>query len=257
MQDISRNSESAWPSWSFGGSGDHRPGTDKDFGDRSSVWVVVPAYNEATSIGDVVTSLRLEGYSVVVVDDGSEDATAEIARSADAIVLQHCQNLGQGGALQTGIAFCLRQGAQFICTFDADGQHRVDDIQRMWNCLICERLDVVLGSRFLGNSPGIPAFRRLLLRAAILFTWIHSGFRLTDAHNGLRLMRGEAASKLALRQLGMAHASEIVKEIARQKLAYSEIPVTILYTDYSKAKGQSGLNSIRIVMELIIGRMIR
>ncbi len=257
MQDISCNSESAWPNWSAGGSGDHRAETDKDFGDRISVWVVVPAYNEATSIGDVLTSLRLEGYSVVVVDDGSEDATAEIARSADAIVLQHCQNLGQGGALQTGIAFCLQRGAQYICTFDADGQHRADDIGRMWNYLIRHRLDIVLGSRFLGNSPQIPASRRLLLKFAVLFTRVHSGFRLTDAHNGLRLMRAEAAAKLTLRQLGMAHASEIVKEIARQTLAYSEIPVTILYTDYSKAKGQSGLNSIRIVMELIIGRMIR
>lgn len=250
MRDTSSNSQtSRLP-------GVHPP-DDHTFCGRASVWVVVPAYNEATSIGRVVTSLRSEGYNVVVVDDGSEDVTAAIARSTGATVLQHCQNLGQGGALQTGIAFCLRHGAEFICTFDADGQHHVEDIQRMWNCLIAQRLDVVLGSRFLGNSPGITALRKLLLKMALLFTWVHSGFKLTDAHNGLRLMRAEAASKLALRQLGMAHASEIIKEIARLKLAYGETPVTILYTDYSRAKGQSGLNSIRIVMELIIGRMIR
>ena len=256
MQDTCRNSQPSCASQSVD-SADRRHGNHEGFCDRASVWVVVPAYNEATSIGGVVKLLRLEGYKVVVVDDGSEDATGEIGRSAGAIVLQHCQNLGQGGALQTGIAFCLRYGAQFICTFDADGQHRVEDIQRMWNCLIDQRLDVVLGSRFLGNSPGMPASRRLLLKMAVLFTRFHSGFRLTDAHNGLRLMRAEAASKLALSQLGMAHASEIIKEIARQKLAYSEIPVTILYTEYSKAKGQSGLNSIRIIMELIMGRMMR
>lgn len=230
---------------------------DQVFGERTLVWVAVPAYNEATSVAAVVRSLRLEGYNVVVVDDASEDATAEMARSAGATVLQHSQNLGQGGALQTGIAFCLRRGARFICTFDADGQHRVEDIQRMLDCLIRQRLDVVLGSRFLGDSPGISALRRLLLKMAVLFTWAHSGLKLTDAHNGLRLMRAEAAAKLVLRQQGMAHASEIIKEMARQKLAYGEIPVTILYTDYSKAKGQSGFNSIRIVMELIIGRMMR
>jgi glycosyltransferase involved in cell wall biosynthesis len=225
--------------------------------DPRSLWIVVPAYNEAASIGRVVASLRLEGYSVVVVDDGSCDQTAEIARAAGATVLRHLLNLGQGGALQTGITFCLESGARYICTFDADGQHCAEDVGRMWERLLAGGYDIVLGSRFLGATPGMPLSRKLLLKMAVLFTRLHSGMKLTDSHNGLRVMTAEAASQLSLKQLGMAHASEIIDQIASLKLKYSEAPVTVLYTDYSKAKGQSALGSVRILMDLLIGRMLR
>jgi glycosyltransferase involved in cell wall biosynthesis len=218
---------------------------------------VVPAYNEAQSIGCVTSVLLSEGYSVVVVDDGSDDDTARVAGASGATVLKHCQNLGQGAALQTGIAFSLQFGAKFICTFDADGQHCVDDIRAMWTRLTQGELDIVLGSRFLGSPVGISLSRKLLLKAAVLFTRIHCGLKLTDTHNGLRLMRSEAASKLEFSQLGMAHATEILNQIAFHKLKYSEVPVTILYTPYSKAKGQTCLDSIRILADLVIGRMLR
>lgn len=220
-------------------------------------WVVIPAYNEAQSIGTVVRSLRAEGYPVVVIDDGSKDGTIWSARAAGAIVLRHDLNLGQGGALQTGIAFSLESGARWICTFDADGQHCVSDIAKMWDCLRRRNLDIILGSRFLGKSVGMRPARRLLLKAAILFTRLHSGLKLTDAHNGLRVMTAEAASRLQLRQMRMAHASEFIDEIVRRKLRYCEFPVTIMYTDYSKSKGQSGMGSIRILMDLIVGKMMR
>lgn len=222
-----------------------------------SLWVVVPAYNEAQSIGAVVSSLRAEGYKVVVVDDGSADKTGHVARSTGAIALRHDLNLGQGGALQTGIAFSLESGAQFICTFDADGQHSVADIAKMWDCLLTQNLDIVLGSRFLGECVGITRSRRLLLKLAVLFSRMHSGLRLSDAHNGLRVMTAEAAATLDLRQMRMAHASEIIDEIARQKLRFAEYPVIIAYTDYSRKKGQSGLGSVRILVDLIIGRVLR
>lgn len=220
-------------------------------------WVVVPAYNEAQSIGQVVGSLRAEGYPVVVVDDGSTDETGNAARAAGAIVLRHDLNLGQGGALQTGILFCLESGAKWICTFDADGQHCVADVAKIWDCLVTRNLDIVLGSRFLGNSIGMQPARKLLLKAAILFTRLHSGLKLTDAHNGLRMMTSQAASRLQLRQMRMAHASEFIDEVVRRDLRYCEFPVTILYTDYSKAKGQSGMGSLRVLVDLIVGRMMR
>ena len=223
----------------------------------SSLWVVVPAYNEAKSIASVVASLRSEGYTVVVVDDGSADETADLARSGGAIVLQHCQNLGQGGALWTGITFSFQQGAQLICTFDADGQHCIEDVRRMWNCLTANDVDVVLGSRFLGSTPGISFTRKLLLQFAVLFTKLQSGMDVTDAHNGLRLMRADAASRLDLKQLGMAHASEIIDRIADLQLRWLEVPVTIRYTEYSKRKGQSTLDSMNILVDLVIGRMTR
>lgn len=220
-------------------------------------WVVIPAYNEAPSVGAVVASLRAEGYRVVVVDDGSTDETTQAARSAGAVVLRHDLNLGQGGALQTGILFSIESGARYICTFDADGQHCTADIAKMSDCLTDGNFDVVLGSRFLGETVGMSRTRKMLLKAAVLFTRLHSGVKLTDAHNGLRIMTAAAAARLQLRQMRMAHASEIVDEIVRRKLCYCEFPVTIVYTNYSKAKGQSGTGSLRILMDLIIARMMR
>jgi polyprenyl-phospho-N-acetylgalactosaminyl synthase len=225
--------------------------------DSFPVSVVIPAFNESKSIGRVVSSLRSQGYSVVVVDDCSTDETAQVAQQHGAIVLRHVLNLGQGGALQTGIAYCVRSGASYICTFDADGQHRAEDVRTLWERLDSGRFDIVLGSRFLGEAHGISLSRRLLLKLAIRFTRMHSGLKLTDAHNGLRMMTGEVAARLRLSQLRMAHASEIIDEISRLNLNYAEAPVTIVYTDYSKAKGQSTLGSIRILIDLAIGRFLR
>ncbi len=222
-----------------------------------SVFVVVPAFNEGSAVGGVVRRLRTRGYTVVVVDDGSSDSTGEQARSAGAIVLRHSMNIGQGGALQTGIAFSVRSGARLICTFDADGQHAEDDIARVAAALIEKDVDVVLGSRFLGEAHGISRSRRVLLKAAVLFTRLHSGLKLTDAHNGLRMFRADAAARLALRQMGMAHASEIIDQIALHKFKYCEAPVTVNYTGYSKHKGQNSLGSIRIVADLVIGRFVK
>lgn len=221
------------------------------------MWIVVPAYNEAKAIRPVVSSLRAQGYPVVVIDDGSADDTAGAALETGAIVLRHLLNLGQGGALQTGLTFCLESGARYICTFDADGQHRAEDIAPMWERLVTGGFDIVLGSRFLGDARGISLSRTLLLKAAVLFTRMHSGLKLTDAHNGLRVMTAEAAARLKLKQMGMAHASEIVDQIAKLQLKYCEAPVSVIYTDYSKAKGQSALESIRILMDLIVGRTLR
>lgn len=225
--------------------------------DPRLVWVIVPAYNEAETIEGVVASLCSEGYTTIVVDDGSSDTTASLARRAGATVLRHSQNLGQGGALWTGITFALHHGAELICTFDADGQHRVQDVERMGRCLMDHGTDVVLGSRFLGGAYGIPFSRKLLLRLAILFTRIRSGLSLTDTHNGLRLMRADAARKLDLRQLGMAHASEIIERIGKLKFKVCEAPVTVHYTEYSVRKGQSSVDSIKILIDLLIGRIAR
>ena len=130
-------------------------------------------------------------------------------------------------------------------------------MRTLWERLISGQFDIVLGSRFLGQAPGISRSRRLLLSAAVLFTRLHCRLRLTDTHNGLRLMTAQAAARLKLKQMGMAHASEILDQISVLNLKYSEAPVTILYTDYSKSKGQSALASIGILIELTIGRMLK
>ena len=117
--------------------------------------------------------------------------------------------------------------------------------------------DCVLGSRFLGRAENISAQRKLLLKAAAFFTWLTAGIRLTDAHNGYRLLTARAARTLRIRQNRMAHASEIVEQIGQHRLRWVEAPVTIRYTDYSVAKGQRSSAAVRIVVDLLVGRLRR
>ena len=223
----------------------------------NDVWVVIPAYNEARVIGRVVADVRSAGYRAVVVDDGSADETVETARRAGAEVVVHPINLGQGAALQTGLEFALARGAAVIVTFDADGQHRASDIARMTEKLANEGADFVLGSRFLGEALNMPRSRRRVLRAAVRFTRATTGLRITDAHNGLRAMTRKGASAIRLRQNRMAHASEILHQIAASGLVYVEVPVTIEYSRYSLEKGQKISNSFAIVLDLIARRLHR
>ena len=214
------------------------------------VWVVIPAYLEAEAIGTIVRETAEAGYSVVVVDDGSTDATATVARRAGAHVVIHPVNLGQGAALQTGIEYALRRDASFIVTFDADGQHQVADIDAMLAPLVEGRADFALGSRFLGHVIGAPASRLMLLRIATAFTRLTSGLDLTDVHNGLRAMTRRGSRQIWLRQNRMAHASEILDQIAASGLPYIEVPVTVHYSSYSLAKGQRMTNVINILVDL-------
>jgi glycosyltransferase involved in cell wall biosynthesis len=224
--------------------------------DSPRIWVVIAAYNEARVIARVVGEVARRGYHVVVVDDGSGDGTADHAATAAAVV-RHPVNLGQGAALQTGIDYALHQGADVIVTFDADGQHRASDIERLVAALREAPADFALGSRFLGDAIALSTARRLLLRAATLFTQLTTGLRLTDTHNGLRAMTRHGAEKIRLRQNRMAHASEILAQIAASGLPYVEVPVRIEYTAYSLAKGQRLGDALAILLDLFARRLYR
>jgi len=221
------------------------------------VWVVIAAYNEARVIERVIADVRHCGFSAVLVDDGSSDATAEVAERVGAVVVRHPVNLGQGAALQTGIEFALHKGADVIVTFDADGQHRATDIAGLVDALARHSVDYALGSRFLGGATDLPPVRRRLLKAATWFTRITSGLSLTDTHNGLRAMTRRGASAIRLRQNRMAHASEFLYQIAASELKYVEVPVTIEYSAYSLAKGQKLGDTLSILVDLLARRLHR
>lgn len=224
---------------------------------RRSLYVVIAAYDEHATVGPVVAALTAEYPHVVVVDDGSRDGTAETARRSGATVLRHCVNRGQGAALETGIRYALLRGAQIVVTFDADGQHAPEDIPVLVRPILEGRAEVVLGSRFLGTGLPVPRGRRWLLRAAVLFTRLTSGLRVTDAHNGLRAFTAHAARSLEITLDRMAHASELLDRIRRARLAWTEVPVRIRYTPYSRAKGQSSLSAIPVAFEYLLGRVLR
>jgi glycosyltransferase involved in cell wall biosynthesis len=228
-----------------------------DLASRAQVFVVIPAYNEGATISRVVADVKRAGYKVVVVDDGSSDATADHAGEAGAAVIAHPFNLGQGAALQTGIDYALAQSAEYVATFDADGQHRVSDIEHLVDALIRERADFALGSRFLGQAPNLPPLRRLMLQAATAFTRLTTGLQVTDTHNGLRAMTRRGAAAIKLQQNRMAHASEYLEQVARSGLRYVERSVTIEYTAYSRAKGQNAGDAVFILFDLFARKLYR
>jgi glycosyltransferase involved in cell wall biosynthesis len=224
---------------------------------RNGVFVVVPAYNEASCVEQVVREVRALFPHVVVVDDGSADGTSAAARCAGAAVLRHAINRGQGAALQTGIEFALARGAKYVVTFDADGQHQVADILALVEPIHLGQCEVTLGSRFLGQTLNLPASRRWLLRAGVLFTRLVNRLNVTDTHNGIRAFSREAARKIDIHLDGMAHASEIIDIISRNRLSFREVPVHIHYTDYSLAKGQSSRGAARIAIQYLLDRVLR
>jgi len=225
--------------------------------DPHVIIVVIAAFNEADVIGPVVRDIRQSYPNVVVVDDGSSDGTAACALASGAVILRHPVNLGQGAALQTGITYALARGGEFVVTFDADGQHACADIARMVRALIENDAEVALGSRFLGKAVGISTARRILLRLAVLFTRLTTGLKVTDTHNGLRVFTRAAARKVKITQNRMAHASELLDQVARHKMSYVEVAVTISYTNHSRAKGQTLLGAADIVGDLVLGKLAR
>lgn len=216
-------------------------------------WVVIPLFNEAAVIADVLAGLRSRFVNIVCVDDGSTDGSTEAAERAGVHLVRHPVNLGQGAALQTGIMYALSHpSCDFIVTFDADGQHRVTDAVAMLETAREEDLAVVFGSRFLDNRTDPGWIKRVILKTAVRVSNLTTGLKLTDAHNGLRVIRRDAAEHLDLKQDRMAHATEIVLQLSRTGLPWKEHPVELLYTDYSRAKGQSVLNSVNILVDLVV-----
>ncbi len=224
---------------------------------NEDVWLVVPLYNEASVIADVVREARATFPNIVCVDDGSRDDSAARAAESGAVVVRHPVNLGQGAALQTGFAYALSDpGMRYVVTYDADGQHQVHDVVVMVDRIRQGDVRVVFGSRFLDERTQASGLKKLVLRTAVAYTNVTTGTRLTDAHNGLRVLSREVVDRLEITQNRMAHASEIVAQIGAmrfdgERITYAEEPVHILYTDYSKAKGQSLWNAVNILAELI------
>lgn len=223
----------------------------------SNTAFVIPVYNEEQVIYGVAKSVLKQFKYVVCVNDGSRDNSSnEIVRSG-AYLVEHPINMGQGAALQTGIEFARQLPVEYFVTFDADGQHRIVDVKAMLKEIQKGEFDIILGSRFLGSTIGMSPSKRLILKLGIQFSNVMSGLKLTDTQNGLRLFNRSVAETIQITLPDMSHASEIVEIIANKKYRYTEIPVTIEYTDYSKAKGQGLMNAINIGFDTLLRRITR
>jgi glycosyltransferase involved in cell wall biosynthesis len=221
---------------------------------RDDTCVIVPFFNEGSVIKATVDILSEQFSNIACIDDGSTDGGAEALRGANCTVVTHPVNLGQGAALQTGIEFALRRSSiRSIVTFDADGQHRVEDAVSLVELLESSGVDVVFGSRFLaGSEDGPTGVRRAMLRVAIPITNLMSGLKLTDTHNGLRAFNRRFAESLRLESNDMNHASEFITHTARGGFTYREAPTAILYTEYSLSKGQSLMNAVNIALDVVL-----
>jgi glycosyltransferase involved in cell wall biosynthesis len=225
--------------------------------DKNNVWVVIPAFNEVYKIGEVLRHVQDCFKSVVLVDDCSSDGTALVAKSMGVVVVKHPINLGQGAALQTGFDYAVAAGASWVVTFDADGQHDIHDAEKMLGHAVSNNLDVCFGSRFLGSTIGMPTTRKFLLKGGLLFQKLTSGAKLSDTHNGLRIIRAKVLNTIHLRQNRMAHASEIVERVVRGGFVYGEYPMTVRYSEYTLAKGQSSLGAINIIADWLLEKIFR
>ncbi len=227
--------------------------------------VIVPAYNEEKTIGSVVRSLFGHADQVVVVDDGSSDRTA-IEASAGAVVLRHEINRGQGAALETGHEYARRMGADYVLHFDGDGQFEPNDVPSALAALQQSGADVLLGSRFIeksvisnqksenGTNSGVPVFKRLfILPVARLFHRLCYGIRLTDAHNGFRILNRRALEHMRLTHDRMAHATEIVALAKRHHLRVIEFPVNVMYREYGQRVG----DGVTVMKDLFVGELIK
>ena len=221
--------------------------------DNSSVCVIVPIFNEEQVVRKIVQSLVAEKFTVVIVDDGSSDNSLQSIPDLPVKILKHSTNFGQGAALQTGFEFAKKNpNLEIFVTFDADGQHQIKDIENIVSPIKENKADIVFGTRFQDDKTKMPLLKRIILKLAIRYTNLSTGVPLTDAHNGFRAMNRNALNEMKLNLNGMAHASEIVAIAYKSNLRITEIPVEILYTKYSKAKGQSILNSINILSDLFL-----
>jgi glycosyltransferase involved in cell wall biosynthesis len=217
------------------------------------VAIVIPAWNEAERLPDVLAELGSGPYSVIVVDDGSSDGTAEIAADRGAIVLRHIINRYQGAALRTGTRYAVDQGFDIVIHFDADGQFRAQDIPAVIEPLVTGRADIVFGSRFLDATTAMPAFKRkVIMPIARAVNYFFYGIRMTDPQSGFRAFTAASFKDIEWRQDGMAHCSEILHLAHRRGLRIVEVPITVIYHEF----GQKFSAGFSILKDLFLARFI-
>jgi glycosyltransferase involved in cell wall biosynthesis len=223
------------------------------------IFIIIPVYNEAKPVKEVIAELLRRGYlNIIVIDDGSTENILYQISHLPIIFMRHRVNLGQGAALQTGLTFARKKGAQIVITFDADGQHCADDIEKLIAPIATSNADIVIGSRFMkSDNSSMPLTRKMILQSARFVNLLFSGILLSDAHNGLRAMNQKAINAIQISENRMAHASEILFEIKRHQLKCTEVPVNISYTEASMKKGQSSIDSIRILFDLVLHKLFK
>jgi glycosyltransferase involved in cell wall biosynthesis len=220
---------------------------------NNKTFIVIPAYNEATVIQDVIREIQKEGYeNIIVVDDGSQDQTFQKAQEIPGIhVFRHKINRGKGAATKTGIEAAKLLGAEIIVTLDGDGQHDPQDIQKLIQPILEKECEVVLGTRLI-NPQGMPWYKRIHNRIANVLVWYLFGLWVTDSQSGFRAYSRHASEVINTRYDRYEYDSEVIREIYIYKLKFQEVPVKVRYTEYSMSKleKQNFFNGIKTLYKM-------
>jgi len=220
------------------------------------VIAVIPAYNEAKRIVGVVGHTRQFVDCVVVVDDGSSDTTADVARRAGATVVSHPQNCGAGAATMTGIDAARSLRADVIVTLDADEQHDPNDIPALLQPIKDNRADIVFANRF-GQRNRIPLIRRLFNAVGNLVTFATTGKWVNDSQCGFKVFGPRAVREVRIRMSGYEFCTELVREAVQHKWRIAQVPIKVLYSQYTLAKGQSFANGVKTAFRILLRSFLR
>ncbi|MGX8694383.1 MAG: glycosyltransferase family 2 protein [Methanobrevibacter sp.] len=222
---------------------------------RDEIFVVVPAYNEEKTVSQVIEGIAEEGYNVVLVNDGSKDNTLNLAIESkkkypnQIFIVSHVINRGLGAALKTGMETAIRKGAKYILTFDADGQHAIEDIAKVVKPLQEGKADACIGARPLKDMPISKSFANFVMN---FLTLIFYGRNVRDSQSGLRAFTADAASKINIVSSGYAVSSEFIKEISDKKFRLEEVTITTIYTPETQHKGTDAIVGIKILFKMIL-----
>ena len=222
---------------------------------RNDIFVVVPAYNEENTVSQIIEGIAGEGYNVVLVNDGSKDNTLNLAieskrKYPDKIfIVSHVINRGLGAALKTGMTAALDKNAEYILTFDADGQHEISDIAKVVKPLQDGEADACIGARPLKDMPFSKSFANFVMN---FLTLVFYGRNVKDSQSGLRAFTANAASQVNVVSSGYAVSSEFIKEISDNHLKLEEVEITTIYTPETQHKGTDAFVGIKILFKMIL-----
>ena len=195
------------------------------------ITIGIPAYNEEKNIASIITKLKNITDSIIVCDDGSSDMTSEISKNLGAIVISHKKNMGYGAAIRTIFQKSVELDSDILVTFDADGQHRIDDVNKILQPLENNEADIVIGSRFLDNESKVPNYRKIGIKVITKVTNASLKKKLTDSQSGFRAYNKQALTQISPSEMGMGISTEILIKASNKGLRIAEIPITILYHD--------------------------
>ena len=229
--------------------------TKTNYEDTDGVYIVVPAFNEEKTVSEVIEKISKKGYHVVVVNDGSVDTTLKCAKESqikypnNIIIVSHVINRGLGAALKTGMNTALKHNAKYIVTFDADGQHEVEDIKKVCFLLKQGQVEAVIGARPFEDMPRSKNFANTMMN---LLTLIFYRVKVKDSQSGLRAFSADAASKIDVVSQGYGVSSEFIKEIKLNKISVGEVTITTIYTPETQEKGTNLMVGLKIMFQMIL-----